>query len=80
MLLALVTIVCAAGVAWANGANDVTTHVATGAIVGAGLGSGGRAVRWNTVSSMAAAWVITLPASAVVSATVWWLGTRISGP
>ena len=39
-----------------------TTHVATGAIVGAGLGSGGRAVRWNTVSSMAAAWVITLPA------------------
>ena len=54
-----------------------TTHVATGAIVGAGLGSGGRAVRWNTVSSLIAAWIVTLPASAAVSATVWWLGTRI---
>ena len=54
-----------------------TTHVATGAIVGAGLGSGGRAVRWNTVSSLVAAWIITLPASAAVSAAVWWLGTRI---
>ncbi len=54
-----------------------TTHVATGAIVGAALGAGGRAVRWNTVSSLVAAWIITLPASAAVSAAVWWLGTRI---
>ena len=55
-----------------------TTHVATGAIVGAGLGAGGRPpVRWNTVSSLVAAWIITLPASAAVSAAVWWLGTRI---
>jgi PiT family inorganic phosphate transporter len=54
-----------------------TTHVATGAIVGAGLGSGGHGVRWNTVSGVVAAWVITLPASAAVSAATWWLGTQL---
>lgn len=53
-----------------------TTHVATGAIVGAGLGDGSRAVRWDTVSSLVAAWIITLPASAAVSAGVWWLGAQ----
>ena len=54
-----------------------TTHVATGAIVGAGLGSSGDGVRWNTVSNLVAAWVITLPASSAISAATWWLGTRI---
>lgn len=53
-----------------------TTHVAAGAIVGVGLRAGGRAVRWDTVSTMVAAWLITLPASAVVSAGVWWMGSR----
>lgn len=52
-----------------------TTHVASGAIVGVGLRSGRGAVRWSTVSGMIAAWAITLPASAVVSAAVWRLGT-----
>ena len=51
-----------------------TTHVASGAIVGVGLRSGQGAVRWSTVSSMIAAWAITLPASAVVSAAAWRLG------
>lgn len=54
-----------------------TTHVATGAIVGAGLGAGGDSVRWHTVSGLVAAWVITLPASAAVSATAWWVGSRL---
>jgi PiT family inorganic phosphate transporter len=53
-----------------------TTHVATGAIVGAGLGSGGHGVRWQTVSGLVAAWIITLPVSAAVSAAAWWVGTR----
>ena len=54
-----------------------TTHVATGAIVGAGMGSGAQGVRWQTVSGFVAAWVITLPVSAAVSAAAWWVGTRI---
>ena len=39
----------------------------------------GRAVRWSAVSGMTAAWVITLPASAVVSAVVWRLGMLLQG-
>lgn len=54
-----------------------TTHVAAGAIVGAGLGAGSGAVRWNMVSTLVAAWIITLPVSAAVSAAVWWLGARM---
>lgn len=45
-----------------------TTHVATGSIVGAGLRQGRRDVRWWTVASLVAAWVITLPVCAVLGA------------
>lgn len=48
-----------------------TTQVATGAIVGAGLGDGARAIRWNTVSTVVTAWLLTLPAAAVVAAIAW---------
>lgn len=56
-----------------------TTHVASGAIVGVGLRSGRGVVRWSTVSAMMAAWAITLPASAVVSAAAWRLGMLLRG-
>lgn len=48
-----------------------TTHVASGAIVGVGLRSGSRAVRWRTVGGMAAAWLVTLPVSAAGAAAAW---------
>lgn len=48
-----------------------TTHVASGAIIGVGLRSGTRAVQWRTVREMVAAWVVTLPASAVAAAVAW---------
>lgn len=57
-----------------------TTHVASGAIVGVGLRAGRGGVRWSTVSSMIAAWAITLPASAVVAAGTWQLGMLLQGP
>lgn len=47
-----------------------TTHVASGAIVGVGLRCGSRAVRWTTVRSMVAAWLITVPASGIAAAVV----------
>jgi PiT family inorganic phosphate transporter len=50
-----------------------TTHVASGAIVGVGLRAGSRGVQWPTVSSMIAAWLVTLPASAVFAAVAWKL-------
>jgi PiT family inorganic phosphate transporter len=45
-----------------------TTHVSTGAIVGAGLRQGGGAVEWQRLGSIAAAWVITLPIAALLAA------------
>ena len=38
-----------------------TTHVATGSILGCGLGKRGAEVRWNVAGRMATAWVVTLP-------------------
>jgi PiT family inorganic phosphate transporter len=45
-----------------------TTHVATGSIIGTGLGKKGAEVRWNVAGRMATAWVFTLPSAAIVGA------------
>jgi PiT family inorganic phosphate transporter len=45
-----------------------TTHVATGSIIGTGLGKKGATVRWGVARRMATAWVFTLPAAAIVGA------------
>ncbi|MFF4310437.1 inorganic phosphate transporter [Streptomyces sp. NPDC001507] len=45
-----------------------TTHVVSGSVMGAGLGRKGGAVRWSTATRMMIAWVLTLPAAAVVGA------------
>ena len=45
-----------------------TTHVATGSILGTGLGRKGAEVRWNVAGRMAIAWVVTLPSAALVGA------------
>lgn len=50
-----------------------TTHVATGSILGSGVGKPGAQVRWAVAGRMAAAWVITLPAAALVGALSYWL-------
>jgi len=49
-----------------------TTHTITGAIVGVGAARRASAVRWNIASSIVYAWVITMPASAVVAALAYW--------
>ena len=51
-----------------------TTHVATGSILGTGLGKRGAEVRWGVAGRMVAGWLMTLPAAAVVGATVWFIG------
>ncbi|MFE9447457.1 anion permease [Streptomyces sp. NPDC006739] len=45
-----------------------TTHVVSGSVMGAGLGRKGGVVRWSTATRMVVAWVLTLPAAAVVGA------------
>ena len=49
-----------------------TTHTLTGAIVGVGASRRLSAVRWNVASSIVYAWVITIPASALVAAGTYW--------
>ena len=44
-----------------------TTHVSSSSIIGIGLLKGIEAVRWTTVRDMVLAWVITLPAAAVLA-------------
>jgi PiT family inorganic phosphate transporter len=48
-----------------------TTHTITGAIVGVGAARRVSAVRWNIASSIVIAWVITIPASAIVAAVTY---------
>jgi PiT family inorganic phosphate transporter len=55
-----------------------TTHTITGAIVGVGAARRVSAVRWNVASNIVVAWVITMPASALIAAATQacaaWLG------
>ena len=50
-----------------------TTHVSSSAIIGIGLLKGVTAVRWATVRDMVLAWIVTLPASALLSALAYSL-------
>jgi len=43
-----------------------TTHVASGSVVGSGLGRTGSTVRWGAFGKIALGWLFTLPAAAVV--------------
>ena len=56
-----------------------TTHVATGSIIGTGLGKRGAEVRWNVAGRMATAWVFTLPSAALVGAGAEALAHGIGG-
>jgi PiT family inorganic phosphate transporter len=50
-----------------------TTHTITGAIVGVGAARKVSAVRWNVASGIVMAWIVTMPASALIGALFYWL-------
>jgi len=50
-----------------------TTHTITGAIVGVGSTQRASAVRWGVAGNIVWAWVLTIPASAVVAAAAYWI-------
>jgi len=56
-----------------------TTHVATGSILGSGVGRPGARVRWGIAGRMVLAWLITLPAAGVVGALMWTVGDALGG-
>lgn len=55
-----------------------TTQVASGSVIGSGLGRRGSQVRWRTAGRIMIGWVLTLPAAGAVGAlaalVVTWLG------
>jgi PiT family inorganic phosphate transporter len=55
-----------------------TTHTITGAIIGVGAARRVSAVRWGIAGNIVIAWVITLPATAVIAALTYW-ATHLSG-
>jgi PiT family inorganic phosphate transporter len=56
-----------------------TTHVATGSIIGTGLGKKGAEVRWNVAGRMATAWVFTLPCAGLVGAAAYGIAHAVGG-
>jgi inorganic phosphate transporter, PiT family len=52
-----------------------TTHTITGAIIGAGTAKRASSVRWGLASSIVWAWIITMPAAALMAAVFYWLAS-----
>lgn len=52
-----------------------TTHTITGAIVGAGTARRASSVRWGLASNIVWAWIVTMPAAAIMSALCYWVAS-----
>jgi PiT family inorganic phosphate transporter len=61
-----------------------TTHVINGGVMGAGAGKRLSAVRWGVAGNIVTAWLLTLPAAAVIGAAAYGItrifGTGAAGP
>jgi PiT family inorganic phosphate transporter len=51
-----------------------TTHTITGAIVGVGSAHRARAVRWGVAGNIVVAWIVTMPAAALMAAIAYYVG------
>lgn len=56
-----------------------TTHVITGAIIGAGARKGVSAVKWGVTTNIFWAWFLTIPVSAIISFIMYLFLSRIIG-
>jgi PiT family inorganic phosphate transporter len=54
-----------------------TTHTITGAIVGIGAAQRTRAVRWGLAGNIVIAWIVTMPAAALMAALAYYVGRLI---
>lgn len=54
-----------------------TTQVVSSAIMGVGASERINKVRWGVVKEIAAAWLLTIPATALVGAGIYWVISRI---
>jgi inorganic phosphate transporter, PiT family len=55
-----------------------TTHTVTGSIIGVGAARKASAVRWNIAGNIVIAWIITLPAAALMAALYYLLSKVFS--
>jgi PiT family inorganic phosphate transporter len=55
-----------------------TTHTITGAIVGVGATNRLNAVRWGLAGRIVWAWILTIPAAALMSAVSYWILAAVS--
>ncbi|MEN9705654.1 MAG: hypothetical protein RLZZ393_1533 [Pseudomonadota bacterium] len=51
-----------------------TTHTITGAILGAGSVQNPAQVRWRLATNLVYAWILTIPAAALMAALAYWAG------
>ena len=49
-----------------------TTHVISGSVMGAGATKRLSAVRWGVAGNIVTAWLLTIPAAAIVAAALYW--------
>jgi phosphate/sulfate permease len=61
-----------------------TTHVTSGGVMGAGVGKRAAPVNWTTAQRMLFAWLVTIPAAAVIAGAFYLvvdeIGKDIAGP
>lgn len=55
-----------------------TTHTITGSIIGVGAVNKFSAIRWGVARNILWAWILTIPASAIVASLIWWILHLIS--
>ena len=55
-----------------------TTHCIAGSIMGTGVVKRARSVRWATAKRILYAWILTIPAAALMGAAFYWL-TQVTG-
>jgi PiT family inorganic phosphate transporter len=55
-----------------------TTHTITGSIVGVGAARKVSAVRWNVATNIVVAWIITLPAAAIIGSVFYLLARALA--
>ena len=54
-----------------------TTQVVSSAIMGVGAAERVNKVRWGVAQEIATAWLLTIPATALVAAGLYWVFTRV---
>ncbi|HBB90507.1 MAG: inorganic phosphate transporter [Bacteroidetes bacterium GWF2_49_14] len=56
-----------------------TTHTITGSIMGVGMAKRLSAVRWGVAGNIVLAWLLTIPATILLSGIVYFIAEKISG-